>query len=85
MKRKIQRQPRVAWSQPPRIGATAGAMPKTMPMNDMVRWAWAPVKRSPTMARPTTWPAPAEIPCKNRKAMNQPKLGAQAAPSELNR
>ncbi|MNT31994.1 hypothetical protein D3C72_1678540 [compost metagenome] len=53
--------------QPPRIGATAGAMEKIIVTSDSSRAAAASAYRSRMMARLITTPAPAETPCMMRK------------------
>ena len=51
----------------------------------MARWASAPENKSPTMARATTVPPPAEKPCSSRKTMSISNDVAMAAPMLLSR
>jgi len=53
-------------TQPPSTGAIAGAIEKIIVTIDSRRAAGAPAYRSRMMARPTTTPAPAEMPCMMR-------------------
>ena len=67
---KIERQPRPTKSQPPMIGAIAGARPKKSVTSDIRRCASSAPKRSRIIARPTTMPAPTERPCTTRHRMS---------------
>ena len=80
----VERQPNVTCSQPPRIGAIAGASPNTIMMCDMIRCAcdWSCENLSCTIACPITEPAPAASPCSARHTSSQPNVGANAAPSD---
>ena len=69
-------------SQPPMIGAMAGPMPKIIAMVLISRWARAPSKRSRTTVRETIVPAPADIPCRTRKARRTGSEGERAHPIE---
>ena len=79
IKRKIERQPKAACIQPPRMGASAGARPKTI--GDIGHHALGLRARESgraMIARPTTLPAPAESPCSSRKNISQPKLSGKS-------
>ena len=64
------RQPNATCTQPPMIGATAGARPKIIVVRFMRRCAAAPSYRSRMMARPMTTPTPAVAPCNTRDAIS---------------
>ena len=64
------RQPKATCTQPPMIGATAGARLKIMVVRLMRRCARAPSYRSRIMARPMTTPTPAVAPCSTRDAIS---------------
>ena len=49
-------------SQPPTMGARAGATPKIIDICDMARWAGWPENTSRTTVRPTIMPPPAKTP-----------------------
>jgi hypothetical protein len=66
---------------PPKTGAKAGDSEKIMLTSASSRVAAAPSKQSRMMARPTTVPTPADIPCTTRQAVSHPTLGASAQPS----
>ena len=70
-------------SQPPTIGASAGATPKIIDMSDMARCAVSPEKRSRTTVRPTIIPPPATTPCRARPTSNQVIDGASAQNTEV--
>ncbi len=65
-------------SQPPTIGASAGARPKIIAICDITRWARWPGKMSRTMARLMICPAPALRPCTARPTSSNARLGASA-------
>ena len=71
-----------ATTQPPTIGAMAGATPKIIETVDISRCAAAPSKQSRMIARPTIRPAPADIPCSARNTSNSPMLVDSAQPIE---
>ena len=48
----------------------AGAMAKIMPVWAIMRWAAGPSSRSRMMARDTTMPAPADMPCSTRPSQS---------------
>ena len=64
--RKIVRQSENSTIQPPRMGAMAGAIVKIIVTSESRRAAAASEYRSRMMARPTTTPAPDEMPCMMR-------------------
>jgi hypothetical protein len=66
---------------PPKTGARAGDSEKIILTNASHLVAAAPSKQSRMMARPTTVPTPADMPCMTRKAVSQPTLGESAHPS----
>ena len=65
---------------PPIIGATAGAMPNSICIVAITRWACAPSNKSRTMARATVLPAPPDAPCSALKNQSVSTLGANAQP-----
>ena len=75
-------QPRCTKSQPPSSGATAGATPKKMVTCDITRCASAGGNMSRMMARDTTMPAPADMPCSARKNTRAPMELLIAQPSD---
>ena len=78
MNQKIERQPISTSSQPPMIGAMAGATPKKSVIWLIRRCACTAAKRSRTIARPTTMPAPQLMPCSARPAISTPMRSAKA-------
>ncbi len=76
------RQPNATCTQPPMMGAAAGAIENTSIMLLISRCAFAPSKRSRTTARATVGPMPAAMPCSTRKASSTPKVGASRHPIE---
>src|SRR6202011_1616061 len=69
---------------PPKTGAKAGDSEKILLTNASSLVAAAPSKQSRIMARPTTVPTPADMPCTTRNAVSQPTLGESAHPSAAN-
>ena len=75
-------QPRCTDSQPPTMGAMAGATPKKIVTCAMTRCACVGGNMSRITARDTTMPAPADRPCSARNATNCPMLCDSAQPRE---
>jgi hypothetical protein len=69
-------------SSPPITGAMAGATPKKIVTCDITRCASAGGNMSRMMARDTTTPAPADMPCSARKAISCADVLASAQPTE---
>ena len=77
---KILCQPRLTNSQPPMIGAMAGARPKKMVIWLITFCAWVGGNMSRTIARETTTPAPHDRPCMARKTISWVTFCASAQP-----
>ena len=85
-RRKTERQPKTDCSQPPTRGRHCrGEGGNIMVMRDIRRWAGGPSKRSRTMARLMTMPAPAVMPCRPRKIQSCSMRVAKAQPAEASR
>ncbi len=69
-------------SQPPMIGAIAGASPKIICTWPIARCAAGPVSRSGITARATMVPPPAQRPWITRKTSSTGRFGASAQPTE---
>ncbi len=83
MNQNTERQPKASCSQPPRMGAIAGASANISIICDITRCAMLPAKLSRMMARPTTIPPLADKPCAMRHNNNACAFGAMAQPMEL--
>jgi len=69
-------------SQPPTIGASAGARPKIIAMWLITRCAWSSAYTSRTIARLMICPAPADSPCTARNTSRTARFGETAQPIE---
>ena len=78
----MERQPNAMSSTPPITGATAGARLNSIVTCDISRWAIGPSYVSRMIARPTTMPAPADMPCSARQASRVSIVGASAQPMD---
>ena len=76
-----QRQSPSSSSQPPMIGAIAGARAKIIITRAMRRCASAPSNRSRITTRETIVAAPALMPCSIRSSTSEPRLGAMMLPN----
>jgi hypothetical protein len=77
-----QRQPSDTCTQPPMMGAMAGASENTSMVLLISRCALVPSNRSRTTARATVGPMPAARPCSTRQNSSVPKVGARKQPTE---
>jgi hypothetical protein len=75
--RKIHRQPMNSMISPPRDGPRANPMATVAPIRPMARPRREGGASSVTMAMPRAWLMAAPTPCRARKKISQPTLGAR--------